>query len=86
MDKRLALALSGLALIGLFAAQTGPAQAQDQSPPPPPRDIIVATKEAPPFAMKSETGAWSGISIELWNRLAEKLNLHTTFHEYETVP
>jgi ABC-type amino acid transport substrate-binding protein len=52
----------------------------------PPRELIVATKEAPPFAMKTEAGAWTGISIELWTRLGEKLNFHTTFREFPTVP
>jgi polar amino acid transport system substrate-binding protein len=84
MDRRFALALAALALVGLFAAQTGLARAQSASPPQ--KEIVVAIKDAPPFAMKSESGAWTGIGIELWNRLAEKLNLRTTFREYQTVP
>jgi ABC-type amino acid transport substrate-binding protein len=35
--------------------------------------------------MKSSEGALTGIAIELWNRLGERLNLHTTFREYQTV-
>jgi ABC-type amino acid transport substrate-binding protein len=84
MDRRLALGLAALALAGLFPAQMGSPRAQSGSAPA--KEIVVATKEAPPFAMKSESGVWTGISIELWNRLADKLNLRTTFLQYQTVP
>jgi polar amino acid transport system substrate-binding protein len=36
---------------------------------------VVATKEAPPFSYKHEDGQWSGISIELWQRIADRLDL-----------
>ena len=38
-------------------------------------ELVVATKEAPPFSFKDEHGNWSGISIDLWRRVAEKLKL-----------
>jgi len=50
------------------------------------REIIVGTKEAAPFAMKSPEGEWSGISIDLWRRIAEKQNLKFRLHEEQTVP
>jgi polar amino acid transport system substrate-binding protein len=50
------------------------------------REIVVGTKEAAPFAMKGPDGQWTGISIELWRRIAEKQNLKFRFHEEETVP
>lgn len=50
------------------------------------REIVVGTKEAAPFAMKSPDGEWSGISIDLWRRNAEKLKLKYRFHDEETVP
>jgi ABC-type amino acid transport substrate-binding protein len=49
-------------------------------------EIVVGTKEAPPFAMRSPEGAWTGVSIELWNKIAEKFGYRTTFREYKTVP
>lgn len=49
------------------------------------REIVVGTKEAPPFAMKSPEGEWSGISIDLWRRIAEKQNIKYRFHEEEAV-
>jgi ABC-type amino acid transport substrate-binding protein len=36
--------------------------------------------------MKNADGSWSGISIELWRHIADKLNLKTTFKEFATVP
>lgn len=45
------------------------------------RVLIVGTKEAPPFSMKSEDGTWRGLSIELWRRIAEELGLKYDFRE-----
>lgn len=70
-----------IVLLGLFAAMPPPTAAQ-----PPLREVVVGTKEAPPFAIKAADGTWTGISIDLWARIAGKLGLHTTFREYETVP
>ena len=41
----------------------------------PVRELVVGTKEAPPFAMKGPDGSWTGLSIELWRQVAEKLGL-----------
>jgi ABC-type amino acid transport substrate-binding protein len=54
--------------------------------PTAPAEMIIATKEAPPFAMKSRDGEWSGIAIELWERISNKLGVRSTFTEYQTVP
>jgi polar amino acid transport system substrate-binding protein len=50
------------------------------------RELVVGTKEAPPFSMKSSDGHWSGISIDLWRRIAEQNKLSFRFVEEETVP
>lgn len=34
------------------------------------KKLIIATKEAAPFSIKSPDGTWSGISIELWEQIA----------------
>ena len=39
----------------------------------------------PPFAMKDQNGNWSGISIDLWQRIADQLKLHYRFVEEPTV-
>ena len=65
-----------------FDADTAHAEVAPQAP----AEVVVATKEAPPFAMKSADGQWHGIAIELWTRIADKLGMHTSFNEYATVP
>ena len=44
--------------------------------------LIVGTKIAPPFAMKADDGSWEGISIELWDKIAKKLNLEYEWQEH----
>ncbi len=41
----------------------------------PDRELVVGTKEAAPFVIKSPTGAWQGIGIELWQDIADRLGL-----------
>jgi hypothetical protein len=41
----------------------------------PDRELVVGTKEAPPFAMKGPDGNWTGISIDLWTQIAQKLGV-----------
>lgn len=48
-------------------------------------ELVVGTKEAPPFAMKDAQGEWSGIGIELWKQVAAKLKRPYRFVEAETV-
>jgi len=43
--------------------------------------LIVRTKHVPPFAIKDESGSWSGISIELWTKIASDLDLEYEFRE-----
>ena len=49
--------LVGLLVLLLTAA--APAAAQET-------ELVIATKEAAPFAMKAPDGTWKGISIDLW--------------------
>jgi polar amino acid transport system substrate-binding protein len=49
------------------------------------RELVVGTKEAPPFAIKSEKGEWSGISIELWRQVADQIKLKYRFAEAGSV-
>jgi polar amino acid transport system substrate-binding protein len=50
------------------------------------RELIIATKEAAPFAMKAPDGSWTGISIDLWRQIGERLRLRYRFVEEATVP
>ncbi|MDT7952414.1 MAG: transporter substrate-binding domain-containing protein [Acetobacteraceae bacterium] len=70
----------GLALAMLLAGpawgQAGPRLAAART-----RDLAIGTKEAPPFAMKGPDGHWHGLSVTLWERVAQRLGLH--FHWVE---
>jgi ABC-type amino acid transport substrate-binding protein len=56
-----------------------------ESGPTTPRELVVGTKEAAPFSMKSPEGEWTGISIDLWRRIAEKQKIKYRFQEEESV-
>lgn len=50
-----------------------PASAQTKAQAPAAgRELVIGTKQAPPFAIKDADGTWTGISIDLWQRIAEK--------------
>ena len=55
--------------------------AQDRLVPQSDKRLIVGTKHAPPFAIKSNDGTWSGISIDLWREIATELNLRYELRE-----
>jgi ABC-type amino acid transport substrate-binding protein len=46
-----------------------------------PTVMRVGTKQSPPFAIKNPDGSWSGISIDLWDHLADELKLDYEFQE-----
>jgi polar amino acid transport system substrate-binding protein len=71
-----------LVAIALFC---GTSQAQPANPPASDKELVIATKEAPPFAMKQPDGTWHGISIDLWRRIADRLHLRYRFSEQPTV-
>lgn len=68
-----------LAAALLFCAVRAPAQAS--SPEAAERVLVIGTKDAPPFAMRDDNGAWTGLSIELWKHIAEQLHLNYRFQE-----
>ena len=70
-----------VALAVLMAFTTISIQAQGQTPPR--RTLIVGTKEVPPFAMKNQKGNWTGISIDLWDKIATELDIQFTFKEMD---
>ena len=76
--RRLAMGvvILGSALTGpLGAMAAGPdASASD-------RELVLGLRVAPPFALKTPDGIWTGISVELWRHLAEQLSLRYRFEE-----
>jgi ABC-type amino acid transport substrate-binding protein len=67
----------GLSLL-ITVSSTDVAGQQNSAAPQP---LIVGTKEAPPFSMKTSDGQWTGLSIELWHQIAAELNLQFEFRE-----
>jgi ABC-type amino acid transport substrate-binding protein len=66
--------LAPLAILFLLVTSPSPASADT---------VIVGTKESPPFSMKGEDGQWTGISIELWKRIAADLHVNYEIREYD---
>jgi ABC-type amino acid transport substrate-binding protein len=79
MFLRAGLRIFCLAFIAAFPVS---ASAQNASPS---QELTVGVKEAPPFTMKSGGGEWSGLSVELWQKIAHDLNLKYRFVEAPTV-
>lgn len=73
------LLLIALALPSATGAQETPGQTPAETPVG--KELVVATKVIAPFAMKGADGKWSGLSIELWRRVAERLKLKYRFVE-----
>jgi ABC-type amino acid transport substrate-binding protein len=69
-------------MLAMLAHGCGVARAQDTTPG---AELVVGTKEAPPFAIKQHDGSWSGISIELWRRIADKARLRFRLVETSSV-
>ncbi len=64
-------------MIGPAAAQQGPApQAAANSPP---TALRVVTRVLPPMVIE-RNGKFTGFSIELWDEIARRLNITTTYH------
>ena len=47
------------------------------------KTLIVGTKIAEPFVIKNSDGTWSGISIDLWKRIADSLGYKYKIKEYD---
>ena len=43
--------------------------------------LIVGVAVGPPFNIKNADGSWTGISVELWRRIAKELEIDFEFHE-----
>ena len=47
-----------------------------------PKKMAVGLTESPPFVMKTTDGRWEGLSIELWQAIAQKLGVESELREY----
>jgi polar amino acid transport system substrate-binding protein len=75
------------AMISTVVMLDGPCSAQmpGNAVAVPQRELVVGTKQTPPFAMKNADGSWSGISIDLWRHVADEQHLRYRFAEESTV-
>ncbi|HEY8145297.1 MAG TPA: transporter substrate-binding domain-containing protein [Kofleriaceae bacterium] len=69
-------------LLVLLLARAAEAQPEPAEPPAASQKLMVGTAPVPPFIIKGADGSWSGISIDLWRLLAEKLGLTYEIREY----
>lgn len=68
----------------VLATAPGNAQETDSQPAAEKPPLRVATKSAPPFAMQSKDGKWSGLAIELLEEVARGLDRKVTWSGVET--
>ena len=64
-------------IAALFAA---PVAAQDSAASDG-GEMVIATREAPPFAMKDDSGEWDGLAIDLWRDIAADQGYSYHFEE-----
>jgi ABC-type amino acid transport substrate-binding protein len=77
IDRVRMVAAAALAVLVVTAA---PESIRAQQPAD--RTLVVGTKEVAPFAMRQADGSWSGISVDLWEHIADELGF--TFEWRET--
>ena len=56
---------------------------QDESATPP--ALLVGVMMAPPLCMKTADNRWEGFSVELWQALAQHINIPYEFHEFSSL-
>src|SRR5271167_4430061 len=71
----------GAVILGTALAVPFGAVAAGPDAPASDRELVLGLRVAPPFAMKTPGGIWTGISVELWRHLAEQLSLRYRFEE-----
>ncbi|MEE2902082.1 MAG: transporter substrate-binding domain-containing protein [Myxococcota bacterium] len=76
-------ALSLCLMISNGVWQNAYAELDDKTGKAPKGQLLIATKQSPPFAIKQPDGTWTGISIELWEDIAKDLNVQYRFQEFD---
>jgi ABC-type amino acid transport substrate-binding protein len=70
----------GISALWIFTLLSVNALAQVDSAAP--GRVLVGVVDAPPFVMKATDGSWGGLSIELWQAIAQKLGLEFELRPY----
>jgi ABC-type amino acid transport substrate-binding protein len=83
MKASLRPALLGLLSLTMLALGVNAPHAQQRATSD--RELVVATKAAPPFAIKLTDGTWEGLSVALWKRIADREHLRFRLVESQSV-
>jgi polar amino acid transport system substrate-binding protein len=70
----------GIVMLLIVTLLSAKALAQDDSGAP--DKLLVGVVDAPPFYMKTTDGSWEGLSIELWQAIAQELGVEFELREY----
>ena len=85
MKQSIQSTLAGVALLTIASVLVSAQQVAAPENQADARELVVGTKETPPFAIKDDQGNWSGISIELWRKIADTLKLRYRFVDVVSV-
>ena len=72
-------------IVAIWALTFLPVKVLGQDGGPAPKKLVVATRVAPPLAMKTADGRWEGLSIELWQAIAQDLGVEYELLEYNSI-
>lgn len=74
--RSLPLGLAAALLVSLAATPAATAEPDAEA-------LVVAVREAPPFASRDAAGHWRGLSVELWEDVAQRLGVDFEWHELD---
>ena len=78
--KMVIVRVLGILALWIFTLLPVNAIAQDDSTAP--DKVLVGVVDAPTFTMKTKDGSWEGLSIELWQAIAQELGVEFEIREY----
>ncbi|MGF7158554.1 ABC-type amino acid transport substrate-binding protein [Rhodoligotrophos appendicifer] len=83
MTAKVCRALIALTVMLLVGAS--PALRAQTAVTAPPHPLVVGTLVAPPFSLKAADGSWSGISIDLWRKMAAAMRVDFRIEEAASI-
>ncbi|MEE9531065.1 MAG: transporter substrate-binding domain-containing protein, partial [Syntrophobacteria bacterium] len=75
--------IAGIVMLLIVTLLSVTALAQDDNGAP--DKLLVGVADAPPFHMKTTDGRWEGLSIELWQAVAQELGVEFELQEFDTL-
>ena len=74
--RTLRLGLAATLLVALASTPAATAEPNAEA-------LVVAVREAPPFAARDAAGHWRGLSVELWEDVAQRLGVDFEWRELD---